>query len=252
MFSFEILALAIGFLLIATLYASVGFGGGSSYTAALATVGVATTLVPILSLSCNLIVSAGGVWYFTRRRHLRSRLIWPFLITSIPAAYLGGRLAVDTAAFLLLLGISLLAAAACLVVKPQNRETLRELSLPMALVVGAALGAISGMVGIGGGIFLAPALLLLGWGRPKEVAASAAVFILVNSLAGLAGQLTKTPPEAVMTTLVPLALAVLVGGQVGSRLGSGPLPSLMIRRATAVLVFVVGVRLTAQAIPLLS
>ncbi len=247
----EILLLALGFLVIATLYASIGFGGGSSYTAALAAVGVATTMVPILSLSCNLIVSAGGVWCFQRRQHLNGPLVWPFLVSSVPAAFLGGRIPIDADLFLALLGLSLLAAAASLLFSPPRRESFHRVRLPVALAVGALLGLLSGVVGIGGGIFLAPTLLVLGWGRPKEVAATAAVFIFVNSLAGLAGQLTKSHPADLPTLLLPLALAVLIGGQIGSRLGSGRLPPLLIRRATGLLVMIVGARLTLQALPLL-
>lgn len=248
----ETLLLMMAFLVIAVVYASVGFGGGSSYTAILAAAGIATSLVPVLSLSCNLIVSAGGVWFFVRRRHARARLIWPFLVTSVPAAYIGGRIHLDAAAFLILLGFSLLVAAVSLARTPAPRRSSGEFSLVWALGIGAGLGLLSGMVGIGGGIFLAPTLLLLGWGQPKEVAASAAIFIFVNSLAGLAGQLSKAVPDSAFSMLVPLALAVLLGGQLGSRLGSGGLSPLFVRRATAALVLVVGVRLISQAIPLLS
>lgn len=240
--------IALGFLGIALVYASIGFGGGSSYTAALAALGLSTALVPVISLSCNLIVSAGGAWFFTRRRHTRSDLIWPFLVTSIPCAYLGGRVPVAPSVFLLVLGLSLLAAAVSLLFAPRAADAIREVHLPLALLVGAALGFLSGLVGIGGGIFLAPALLLLRWGRPKEVAASATIFIFINSLAGLAGQLAKPLPESFVSLLLPLGLAVLVGGQLGSRLGSGPLPSLVVRRGTALLIALVGARLVAQSL----
>ena len=243
------LMLAAAFFVIALVYASVGFGGGSSYTALMALVGVTTLWIPVLSLSCNLIVVAGGCWHFARRGHLNRRLIAPFLLTSVPASYLAATIPVDPDLYLSVLAVTLFAVAMVLLVRPRHADvTIRPCPLGARLATGCFLGGLSGLVGIGGGILLAPILLLARWASPRESAAAASVFILVNSIAGLAGQLSKPGTAEALSGLPLLAAAVLVGGQIGSRLGAGPLSTVRIRQATAVLVGLVAVRLFLQQI----
>ncbi len=238
------LALAVCFGLVALIYGSVGFGGGSSYTALLTLSDLSPAWIPVLSLTCNLLVVAGSSWQFARRGHLDWPLAWPFLLTSIPCAYLGGRWPLRTELFLALLGGSLLLAGGTLLLQRAHDEEPARGRPPLAVALGggAALGLLSGLVGIGGGIFLAPLLLHRRWGAPKQVAATAALFILANSLAGLAGQLGKLGTGEPLAGRWPLFLAVVAGGQLGSRLGAGPFPQRLVRAVTAVLVMAAGLR----------
>ncbi len=235
------------FFTIALLYALAGFGGGSSYTALLVLFDVPYTQIPLISLCCNLIVVTGGCWYFIQRKHFDIKLLWPFALGSIPMAYLGGSIPISKDLFLGLLGLSLFCAGLRLIWQAQPEETdANEYSQPhwlIALVIGMALGFLSGLVGIGGGIFLAPLMLNLRWGAPKQVAASASAFIWLNSIAGLLGQLTKHGALMELSSFWPLFVAVLVGGQIGSHFASGPLPSRWLSLTTAALVLFVGGRL---------
>jgi uncharacterized protein len=240
----SIAALAVVFCAVALLYASVGFGGGSTYTALLALCGFAAGVIPVVALSCNLIVAGGGSVIFARRGLIRPAQVGPFVLPAIPAAYLGGRLPVEPGLYFMLLAVSLMVAGAILLVRPAAADSvIRRCPIPVAAALGVLLGLLSGVVGIGGGVFLAPVLLLNRWATPRESAACASVFIALNSLAGLAGQLAKPGAAEALAWLPPLALAVLAGGQLGSRLGAGVWPSHLIRRGTAVLILLVSARL---------
>lgn len=244
------IGLALLFAVTAVLYASVGFAGGSTYNALLALAGVDHRVFPIVALVCNLIVAVGGTARFARARLVPWRKVLPLLALSVPAAWIGGMLPVSKHLFLILLGSSLLIAGVLLLVQPEREMAERRATL-VGPAVAAPLGLLSGIVGIGGGIFLAPILHLIGWDRARRVAATASVFILANSLAGLGGQLTKVAghPELIGTATIywPLALAVLVGGQFGSRMGVQLLPPAWLRRMTALLILYVSVRILLQA-----
>ena len=234
--------LAAAFFATALLYASVGFAGGSTYTALLLLVGVKQAILPVIALLCNLIVSTGGSIRFARAGLVPWRRLWPLLAVSVPAALIGGMLPVSKTVFVVLLGGSLIVAGMLLLVQREPRERGDE-QRRFAFVgpaIAAPLGLLAGVVGIGGGIFLAPVLHLIGWDRAKRVAASASVFILANSIAGLIGQLIKSGANAVMSQAVlaywSLAVAVLIGGQIGSRAGVQILPPPLLRRLTAVLI----------------
>ena len=236
--------LAAAFFVTAVLYASVGFAGGSTYTALLVLAGTSIAILPIVSLTCNLIVAGGGTHHFAKAGLVPWRRLWPLLAVSVPAAFVGGALPVSKPVFVALLGGSLLVAGLLLLLQ---REPVDAGERParyrlLGPAIALPLGLLSGVVGIGGGIFLAPVLHLIGWDRAKRVAASASVFILVNSLAGLAGQATKLTDTAALAQVAaywPLALAVLVGGQIGSRVGIQFLPPTLLRRLTAVLILYV-------------
>ena len=234
------------FFLIAALYATVGFGGGSSYLAVLALAGLSHTAIPQTALVCNLIVSAGGVWHFGRAGHLKWSRVLPLVVLSVPMAYLGGKTPVSREIFFLLLGGSLFVAGTRMflplargggVCSAMSTRGTWLLGLPL----GAILGFLAGLVGIGGGIFLAPILILTGWADARATAATSAVFILVNSASGLAGQVAKGVHLGMM--LIPLAAAVLIGGQIGSRLGSYGLPVVVLQRLIGVLILFVSVRI---------
>ena len=242
--------LAFAFALTAVLYASVGFAGGSTYNALLALAGVDHRVFPAVALVCNLIVATGGTIRFARAALVPWARLWPLLLLSMPAAWIGGMLPVSKQLFLWLLGSSLLVASALLLLQSEREVDQRRWTL-VGPAIAAPIGLLSGIVGIGGGIFLAPVLHLIGWDRARRVAAAASVFILVNSLAGLGGQVTKLAGEPALVEAAlsywPLAIAVLVGGQIGSRVGVQLLPPDWLRRLTAVLILYVGVRLLLQA-----
>lgn len=237
------------FALTALLYASVGFGGGSTYNALLVLHGTDYRVLPAIALLCNIIVVAGGTWRFARAGHFGFRRVLPWIAVSIPAAWLGGRLPISEAVFVGALGGSLLIAGVRLAAERGaaiEAAAVRERPPAVAFAVGGGIGFLSGLVGIGGGIFLAPVLYLLRWGTPREIAGTCSLFILVNSLSGLAGQLTKLGDLGAMTlawdywALFP---AVLIGGQIGSRLASARIPPVLIKRLTALLILYVAVRL---------
>jgi uncharacterized membrane protein YfcA len=224
-----------------------GFGGGSTYIALLILCSVPFELVPPVALLCNLIVVSGGFVIFYQQGHFSPRKVLPFIVTSIPAAYVGGTVPIGKPLFSLLLGASLLVAALRMLLSEEAFVVKKEISWRTAWTVGlpfgALLGALSGLVGIGGGIFLSPLLYVLGWANARESAAAASFFILVNSLAGLLGQFSKGTELPGMGILLPLGLAVLIGGQIGSRLGCGKIPKPALQRVTAGLILVVAMRL---------
>lgn len=238
------------FFAIAVVYSTVGFGGGSSYLAALAIVGLSYQVIPQTALVCNLIVSGGGVWHFYRGRHFDRERVVPFMFLSIPLAYLGGRIAIGRELFFILLGVSLVVAGARTFVPSGGNDGVRPLTTARAwmvgLPVGGALGFLAGLVGIGGGIFLAPVLLLTGWTNAKQTAAAASLFIFLNSAAGIVGQFSKG--IHLDASIAPLALAVLAGGQFGSRLGAYRLPAHRVRRLLAVLILAIGLKLVWRAV----
>ena len=241
--------LAALFLITALLYGAAGFGGGSTYNALLVLAGTDYRAVPVVALACNVLVVAVGSWRFARSGHVDWRRIWPLLVLSVPFAWLGGRLAIAETVFVGLLAASLLAAGLLMLWQPDWEKeappVLRSrLAEPLA---GGALGFLAGLVGIGGGIFLAPLLYMLRWGPPKAIAGTCAVFILANSLSGLAGQLAKGDAGGeALAAYWPLFPAVLVGGLVGSTLGSGRLDPKYLRNLTALLILYVAVRLAIR------
>ncbi|MEZ5708705.1 MAG: sulfite exporter TauE/SafE family protein [Blastomonas sp.] len=247
--------LALGFAGTALLYASVGFGGGSTYNALLVLVGTDFAVVPVIALICNIVVVTGGSIAYWRAGSLPFKRLWPILILSAPCAWAGGRIPVDRDLFVLLLGVSLLIAGVLMLLqrqddqRPEPQAETAQHGSAISWPIGMAVGFVSGMVGIGGGIFLAPVLHLLRWDLPRRIAASASLFILVNSLAGLIGQLMKNGTAqslAIAETHWPLILAVLVGGQIGSRIGASILPQKWVRMATAILILYVAARLLIQ------
>ncbi|HWA32861.1 MAG TPA: sulfite exporter TauE/SafE family protein [Cyclobacteriaceae bacterium] len=237
--------LLASFLLIALIYSSVGFAGGSSYLAilSLSMFGLAFPVIRSTALFCNIIVATGGVAVFYREGKLSLRECWPYMVTSVPMAYVGGFWPIKEGTFFVLLGLTLVVTPFFLWFQPGERTQEAEVntkSLLQKSALGGAIGFLSGLVGIGGGIFLSPALHLLRWSEPKRISATASLFILVNSIGGLAGQFKRGIPEFRIEFLFPLLAAVLVGGQIGSRLGARTFNALYIRRITAVLIFVAG------------
>lgn len=246
------IALALAFFVTALLYAIAGFGGGSTYTALLVLAGADFRAVPILSLACNILVVSVGTWRFARAGHLDWRRIWPLFVTSVPAAWLGGRLVIEQQLFVGLLAGSLLVAGLTMLWQPVWKREIESARGPRWIepVAGGGLGLLAGMVGIGGGIFLAPLLYLLRWDSPRRIAATCAAFILVNSIAGLAGQASKglVAAGAVIGDHGLLFPAVLAGGKLGASLGARRIEPQWVRIVTAVLILYVAVRLGRGAI----
>ncbi len=233
------------FAVAALIYASVGFGGGSAYTALLLLGGVGVAVVPVIALACNIIVVALNSSRFAAAGIIPWRLGWPMLVLGAPAAFAGGQFPIREGALALLLGASLIVAGVLLLVQRKPRPS--PLLPPVVATLAAApLAFLAGMVGIGGGIFLAPLLHLAAWEEERRIAAFASLFILVNSLFGMAGQMLKRGPDATFMLLeehVLLGVAVLAGGAIGGRLVLAPAWSPRIRIATAILVIAVATHL---------
>jgi len=243
--------LTILFFLTALIYASIGFGGGSTYNALLAISGTDFRLLPAIALCCNLIVAGGGLWHLSRAGHLQLRIVLPFALASIPMAWVGGRLMLSNELFLLLLGSTLLLSGIRMIFGslPATTTAVHPSAAKLWLVgvpTGGVLGILAGTVGIGGGVFLAPLLHHFRWGSARNIAAAASLFILLNSAAGLAGQTSKLLASgdlSLLSAYIWLIPAVLIGGQLGSRLGAYHLPDSIVRRLTAVLILYVALRL---------
>ena len=258
------LTLVFGFLLTAALYASVGFGGGSSYTALLAISGISYTLIPVISLLCNICVVSGNSWRYFRGGYIKLSQVWPLFLVSIPAAMIGGMLRVSEALYLGLLCLALLLASLRMVFGSYaGDETAVELAAKygkvLSGILGGLIGFISGIVGIGGGIFLAPVLYRLGWGRGSEqgqnIAAACSLFILVNSIAGLAGQISKNASAEFYVQILPywpLILAVLLGGTFGNMFSLHFFKAEQLRRVTGVLILIVAIRLIFKWVSMAS
>lgn len=231
----------------ALLYASVGFGGGSTYNALLSLAGFDFRLLPIVSLCCNVIVVTGGTIRFARAGVVPWRRALLLSLVAAPLAFLGGLTPIREETFLFLLGLSLVGAGLALFIpRATDAEAEPAAAARFMPLLAAPLGYLAGLVGIGGGIFLAPLLHLTRWASARQIAATASLFILINSLTGLAGQLAKNGVERIsdaLTPTLPLLIAVVLGGQLGSLLALRWLPERVIRWLTAALTIWAGSRL---------
>lgn len=233
------------FLIIAFVYSSVGFGGGSSYLAVLAMYNLPYQEIRLTALICNVIVVVGGVYIYIKNKQIDWKKVIPITLVSVPMAYLGAVLKISQETFFLILGITLIVAAILLWIKTEskNNENLSQDTKQSLLgnsVLGGGIGFLSGLVGIGGGIFLSPLLNLMKWDTPRKIAATSSVFILVNSVSGIFGQLSKLSVNMDYVRIGSLCLAVFIGGQIGSRMSLKWNP-LIIKRMTALLVLIAGI-----------
>lgn len=236
------------FALIAFVYASVGFGGGSSYLAVLVFYALPFKETRLIALVCNIIVVTGGTLVFIKHKQVDWKKIIPLALAGVVMAFFGARLKLSQESFFILLGFSLILASILLWVKTKSNTSVKKskTSFFRDAVLGGSIGFLSGMVGIGGGIFLSPLLNLIRWDVPKKIAATASVFILFNSVAGIAGQLSQFTPDIDYMRVSLLGLAVLVGGQLGSRIGVIKFNQLVVKRVTAILVFVAGIEVLSK------
>ena len=239
--------LAILFFIASILYSSVGFGGGSTYLALLLIWGVSYTIFPVIALFCNIIVVSGNCFNYIRAGNLNFKLLIPYLIGSIPMAFIGGSLPIEKRLFEILLFLVLAIAGILLLLNfksyDDKEENYKKIPLIISILIGATLGFISGVVGIGGGIFLSPILFLIRAGRPKHIVTAASLFILINSVSGIFGQLTKNFVLIEIQNYWYLLAIVLIGGQVGNFLNLKIFPTRILALVTAGLVLFVAVRM---------
>jgi uncharacterized membrane protein YfcA len=240
-------ALSILFFLTAILYASVGFGGGSTYLALLFIWGVPYTIFPIIALGCNIIVVSGNCFNYIQAGNLNLKLLVPFLIGSIPLSFIGGSIPIEKQFFEILLFFVLLITGFLLLINfnsySDKEKSYRNIPYFISIIIGAILGFISGIVGIGGGIFLSPILFLLNVAKPKHVITAASLFILINSIFGIVGQLTKDIYFDEIYPYFYLLIVVLLGGQIGNYLNLKIFPTRVLALITSVLVLFVAIRL---------
>ena len=239
--------LSIFFFITAILYSSVGFGGGSTYLALLLIWDIPYYIFPVIALLCNIIVVTSNSFNYIRAGNHNLKLLFPFLLGSIPLAFIGGTLSIEKEIFEILLFL-VLSVAGLLLLK--NNKSYQEKSFKIkklnrfkSFSIGSLLGLISGIVGIGGGIFLSPILFLLRADKPKIIATTASLFILINSISGILGQLTKKIVFKEIINYWPLFLTVLIGGLIGNYLNLKFFSSRMLAIITSLLVIFVAVRM---------
>lgn len=237
------LVLAIG--VVAFLYSSVGHAGASGYIAVMTLASLSPAVIKPSALVLNILVASIGSWQFYRAGHFRWTLFWPFALLSIPLAFLGGSLELPTHLFKLLVGSVLLLSALYFFWRPNNDDVGPAPSVPVAMASGGVLGFFAGLTGTGGGIFLTPLLLMMRWARTKEAAAASALFILVNSIAGLAGNASSV--GSIPTLVWPLAISAVIGGSAGSYFGSQRYPAATIKRLLAAVLVIAGLKLLLTA-----
>ena len=236
-----IVLLALAILIVAFLYSSVGHAGASGYIAVMTLFGLAPGMIKPAALVLNILVASIGTWQFWRAGHFSWRLFWPFAVLAIPMAFFGGYTNLPAHTFKVLVGVVLLFSAALFLFRPTNDTVEREPRPAVAIPIGGALGLLAGLTGTGGGIFLTPLLLLMRWARTKRVAATSALFILLNSLAGLLGNLSST--KNLPTFAFVLAGTAIVGGAAGSYFGSWRFNHVVIKRLLAIVLTIAGAKL---------
>ena len=239
--------LSILFFGTAILYASVGFGGGSTYLALLLIWGVPYYIFPVIALICNIFVVSGNSFNYIRAGNLNLKLLSPYLIGSIPLAFIGGSLQIDKIVFEIFLFIVLTLAGTLLLLNfksyDDKESTYRNIPILISILIGGILGFISGIVGIGGGIFLSPILFLIKAENPKIIATTASIFILINSISGILGQFTKQVVVTEMINYWPLFLSVLIGGFLGNYINLKIFSGRMLAIITSLLVIFVASRM---------
>jgi len=240
--------------LVAFLYASVGHAGASGYLAVLALAGFSGSVIKPIALILNVAVASVGAWQFIRAGYLRWRTFWPLVVLSVPAAYLGGSLILPTLWFNRLVGLVLVVSSIRLLRDPHDAQSLREPNISVLLLTGGGLGLLAGLTGTGGGVFLTPLLLFRRWCTTKQAAACSVMFILLNSLAGLAGYVIARGGllAGALDPLVPMmALSVPVvfaAGALGARFGSHHWPGTLLRRLLAIVLLLAATKLLSMHI----
>ena len=245
--------LSIFFFITAILYSSVGFGGGSTYLALMLIWDIPYYIFPILALFCNIIVVSGNSINYIKSGNLNLKLLIPYLIGSIPFAFMGASISINKDLFEILLFFVLIVAGIFLLIESKsfNKDQIKIKQIPklLSLSIGSLIGLVSGIVGIGGGIFLSPFLFLMKAGHPKHIATTASLFILINSIFGVAGQLTKNIVFNEFLNYWPLFLAVVIGGQIGNFLNINFISNKNLALITSLLVIFVAARMGFRILP---
>jgi len=239
--------LSILFFVTAIIYASVGFGGGSTYLALLLIWDVPYYIFPVIALICNIFVVSGNSFNYIKAGNLNLKLLTPYLIGSIPLAFIGGSLTIEKNLFEFFLFLVLTIAGIMLFINfksyDDKEKTYKNIPNFISIIIGGLLGFVSGVVGIGGGIFLSPILFLIKAGKPKHIVTTASLFILINSISGVAGQLTKNTILNDLPNYWYLFLTVIIGGQIGNFLNLKIFPTRLLALVTSGLVLFVAVRM---------
>ena len=239
--------LSIFFLVTALIYSSVGFGGGSTYLALLLLWAIPYTIFPIIALACNIIVVSGNSFNYIRAGNFNLKLLLPYLFGSIPFAFVGGSIQIDKELFEIILFFVLGIAGILLLINfksyENNSSRYKALPLYFSFIIGVILGFVSGIVGIGGGIFLGPILYLFRAANPKHITTAVSLFILINSISGIVGQLTKNQNLIEIKEYFYLLLAVFIGGQIGNFLNLKLFSTKILALITSILVIFVAIRM---------
>ena len=239
--------LSILFFVTALLYASVGFGGGSTYLALLLIWKIPYYIFPVIALVCNIFVVSGNSFNYIKAGNLNLKLLLPYLIGSIPLAFIGGSLTIEKNLFEFFLFLVLAFAGIMLLINFRSYDdedkTYKNIPIFISIPIGGILGFVSGVVGIGGGIFLSPILFLIKAGKPNHIVTAASLFILINSISGVAGQLTKNIVFNDLSNYWYLFLAVIIGGQIGNFLNLKIFPTKILALVTSGLVLFVAIRM---------
>ncbi len=234
--------LCLAIMLVAFLYSSVGHAGASGYIAVMTLFGLVPTVIKPSALVLNILVASLTSFQFWRAGHFSWSLFWPFAVLSVPLAFLGGYINLPTQWFKLLVGLVLLYSAVRFFIEPKiEAQEIQPPTKPVALFTGAGIGLLSGLTGTGGGIFLTPLMIFFRWSKTKTAAAVSALFILVNSIAGLLGNISSTTQLPLCA--VPVVVAALVGGAAGSYLGSQRFSVVFIKKLLAVVLLIAGGKL---------
>ena len=242
--------LSILFFVTAILYASVGFGGGSTYLALMLIWDIPYYIFPVIALICNIFVVSGNSFNYIKAGNLNLKLLLPYLIGSIPLAFFGGSLQIDKNLFEIFLFIVLTLAGTLLFINfksyDDNETAYRNVPIFISILIGAILGFVSGVVGVGGGIFLSPILFLIKAAKPKHIVTAASLFIFINSISGVIGQLTKNIVLSDISNYWHLFLVVIIGGHIGNYLNLKIFPTRFLALITSVLVLFVAIRIGAK------
>ena len=241
----------LSFLAIAILYASVGFGGGSSYLAILALTSLAYTEIRATALICNIVVVTNSYILYHQKGYYNYRKVLPLVLISIPMAFIGGYIHIEETLFFILLGVTLFIASIAMLTNKQDtqKDAIQKKNIATNLSIGGIIGFVSGLVGIGGGIFLAPLLHLTKWDQSKKIAATASLFILVNSIAGLSGQFSNPRLSLNLSLVSVLACTTFIGGQIGTRLSMKFINPISLKRATGILILYVSIKILVKYLP---
>ena len=236
-----LLLLVLGVFLIATLYSSVGHAGASGYIAIMSLLSLAPAVIKPTALSLNILVASIATWQFYKAGHFSWRLFWPFALLAVPCAFVGGQLNLPSHVYKVILGLVLLYSALRFLVLSKQTPPIKPPQPYQALAAGAGIGFLSGLTGTGGGIFLTPLLLFMGWADAKRAAAVSALFVLLNSMAGLAGNLSAS--KALPSFILPLLLAAAMGAVIGSYTGSRRIQAEAIKKLLALVLLIAGLKL---------